>query len=128
MTAYLFAIAYRINKLMGAVLRVRGHKAYSEIPRQRVYAPQKLRKADTAVQPLAVGIYILPQKGYFPVPCGNHFFSLGNYRLRLPRALAPPYIRHYAVGAEIIAAVHYRQPALEGTVPFYRNALWYFLV
>ena len=128
MTAYLFTVAYRINKLVGAVLRVRGHKAYSEIPRQRVYATQKLRKADTAFKPLAVGIYILPQKGYFPVPCGNHFFSLGNYRLGLPRALAPPYIWHYAVGAEIIAAVHYRQPALEGTVPFYRNALWYFLV
>ena len=128
MAAYLFAIAYCINKLVGAVLRVRGHKAYSEIPRKRVYAPQKLREAYAAFKPLAVGIDVLPQKGYFLIPRGNHFFRLGNYRLGLPRALAPPYIRHYAVGAKIIAAVHYRQPAFKGSVPFNGHVFGYFPV
>ena len=41
----------------------------------------------------------------------------------LPAALPAAHIRHDAVGAEVVAAVHDRQPALEGAVTLDGNAL-----
>ena len=118
---YLFALGDGVDELVSSVLRVAGHVAYLELPGYRVYAPQKLREINVGAP--AVAVYVLTQQQKLLVAVCNELLRLADYLLRVAGALPAAYVRHYAVGAEVVAAVHYRNARLEFALPAKRYPL-----
>ena len=100
-----------------------GHKPEDEISLQGGKRSQKIREIHVQPQILAVGIDVLAQKGDVPIALGNH---LPDLRLHILRPAAPfpaTDVGDDAVGAEVVAAVHDADPALELAQPFHRKPL-----
>ena len=100
---------------------MRGHEAYDEIAVDIIYLAQKRCKIHLALAVVSVGIDILPEQGYFFISALDKLARLADYNIAAAAALASADIGNYAVSAEIIAPVHYRQPRLEGAVSVQRQ-------
>ena len=117
----LFALRHGVKQLMRAVLRVRGHEAYDEIAVDIIYLAQKRCKIHLALAVVSVGIDILPEQGYFFISAPDKLARLADYNIAAAAALASADIGNYAVSAEIIAPVHYRQPRFKSAVSVQRQ-------
>ena len=121
MLCNLFALRHGVKQLMRAVLRVRGHEAYDEIAVDIIYLAQKRCKIHLALAVVSVGIDILPEQGYFIISAPDKLARLVDYNIAAAAALASADIGNYAVSAEIIAPVHYRQPRFKSAVSVQRQ-------
>ena len=117
----LFALRHGVKQLMRAVLRVRGHEAYDEIAVDIIYLAQKRCKIHLALAVVSVGIDILPEQGYFFISAPDKLARLADYNIAAAAAFASADIWNYAVSAEIIAPVHYRQPRFKSAVSVQRQ-------
>ena len=123
MLCNLFALRHGVKQLMRAVLRVRGHEAYNKIAIDIIYIAQKRCKIHLALAVVSVGIDILPEQSYFFISALDKLARLADYNIAAAAALASADIGNYAVSAEIIAPVHYRQPRFEGAISVQRQIL-----
>ena len=71
---------------------------------------------------LAVAIDVLTEQRYILVSCFNQTLDLGDYILGSAASLATANVRNDTVRAEIIAAVHYRDPRAIIRLAVYRQA------
>ena len=85
-----------------------GHKAQQEITVDSGSTPEKLGEADAAV----IAVDVLTEKSYILISGIGKALYLVKHILRSAAALSAPHIRHNAVGAIIVAAIHYRHPRL----------------
>ena len=108
-----FAFGHGAEELLRRVLGVAGHEADEKLARNVVYHAYEVGKIRFAAEVAAVGVYVLPQQGYVLVAVGDELPRLGHDILRTAGALPAADVWHDAVGAEIIAAVHDRQPRLD---------------
>ena len=116
MPCNLFALCHCVKQLFCAVLWVRGHKSYYEITGQIVYLLQKRRKICAVRQCLAVGVYVLTEQGNILAAGGYERLCFFDYLFALAASLTSSDIGNDAVAAKVVAAVHYRQPALYAAV------------
>ena len=121
MLCHLRTVEYSIGQFLCSVLGMGRHKAYPEVALYLVQFTQKLRKSHTLIKVLSVGIDVLSQKHYLLVAVTDQSPYLIDYILRLSAALSASDIGNYAVGAEIIAAEHYRHRCLEAAVTYLRH-------
>ena len=119
----LLALRHGFEQLFRGVFGVRGHKANDEVPGNVVDGAEQVRKIHRLVQILAVGVHILPQQSDFLIAFCHQLPCLFQNFLRTAGALPTADIRHHAVGAEVVAAVHNGQPCLHLAVPGMGNAL-----
>ena len=119
----LFALGHGLKQLFGGVLGVARHESYEKFAGDLVYHGDKVRKIDIAVEILAVGVDILAEQRNVLVALGNQLPCLGDNILGSAAALTPAHIRHDAVGAEVVAAVHNGQPRLDLAVTLQGHAL-----
>ena len=96
-----------VEELVGGILGVAGHKTQQEIAVQAGQLVQKVGKAARLGQILSVGVHILSQQGDLFITLGNQTFYIGNNAGFVPAALPTPDIGDDAVGAEIVAPIHY---------------------
>ncbi len=92
---------------------MRGHETYPEIALDIVEPSQKLREGHLASQIIAVGVDVLSEQHYLLVALTHEPLYLGDDVLGAAAALSAADIGHYAVGAEVVAAEHYRHTRLE---------------
>ena len=100
---------------------MRGHEAYALYAVYLIYLLKELREACLsaeraafrAVRNACVGVDVLPQQHYFFGSGCSKAFYLFEHPFRRPAALSAPGIRHYAVGAEVVAALHDAYVSLE---------------
>ena len=120
--ADVFTFCNRLNNVLTHVARMACHIADALHAGHIVYAAQKFGKHALFAKILAVGIYVLPKQGKLFVAVCHCLFNFFHYIFNAAAALAPAHIRHYAVSAEIVAAVHNgyprRKPALAHAVAF----------
>ena len=116
------ALRNRVEQLVRRVLRVRGHKAQTVVAVNRVNAAQKLRKIHFLRQALAVGVHVLSKQRNFFVALLNELAALGDDGIRVAALLPAAHIRHNAVRAEIVAAVHHGHPRACVAVAAHRQA------
>ena len=112
-----------INKLFRTVFRVGSHKADFKVAGQVVHRAQKLGKIHRCLVVFAVGIDVLPQKGDFFIAGGDDFARFAQHLFGFAAAFTPADIRHDAIRAEIVTAVHNRQPRAETAVAVNRQVL-----
>ena len=118
---FVFVAAHYLDKLIRGVLWVACHKANEEVTGKRGYTREKLGKIYIRV----IGVYVLTEEGYFLYACGNKLAALLQYCLTFAAAFPAPYVRDYAVGAEVVAAVHYRNPRLMAVPAHGRHTFYY---
>ena len=104
----LFTLRHGIEQLMRAVLRVRGHEAYNEIAVDTVYLAQKCGEIQLTLAVVAVGIDILTEQGYLFIAAFDKLARFAYNNVAAAASLSSADIWHYAIGAEIVAPVHYR--------------------
>ncbi len=92
---------------------MRRHEANDEITVYVVDASEKLRKACFTAKVIAVGVDVLTEEHYLLVAVLDESLDLADYILGTAAALFAAYIWDNAVGAEVIAAKHYRHGRLE---------------
>ena len=107
----LFAVSHRLYKLIGAILGMRGHKSYDKISVKGVKPSPAAAQSLWDFQDFSVGVDILAEQGNFLISVLYHLPRLVYDGLGIAAAFPAPDIGHNTVGAEIVAAVHYRQPA-----------------
>ena len=105
---------HHVDKLPAGVLRVAGHKAQQVVPRDAVELGQQGGKAAPGPGVPAVGVDVLPQQRDVAVARLHQPAHLVKDRLPAAAALPPPHIGDNAVGAEVVAAVHHRDPCPVG--------------
>ena len=101
---------HRVKKLLGRVLGVGGHEAQAKVAVNAVKPREKSGKVYLLRKPLAVRVHVLAQQGYFFIPGLHQSPALAVYIVRLAALLPAPHIGHDTVGAEVVAAVHGRDP------------------
>ena len=111
-----FALGHGLKQLLRRVLGVAGHEADEKLARDVVYHAYEVGEIRFPAEIAAVGVYVLSQQGYVLVAVGYELPRLGHDILRTAGALPAADVGYDAVGAEIIAAVHDRQPRLDLTV------------
>ena len=104
-----------------------GHKADEIIALYLVDVAEQVGKivdlTVVALCVLAVAVDVLTKKSYILVTALYKLTHLGDYILWATASLATSDVRHDTVGAEIVAAVHYRHPRAVGRLTVYRQAL-----
>ena len=120
---YLWTFGHGVQQFFGTVLGVAGHKANAKIAGQVVNLPQQLGKGNSWGQIFTVAVHILPQERDLFISVGDQLLGLCQHIARLSGALPPPHIRHDAVSAKVVAAVHNGQPRPPLIVPHHRHAL-----
>ena len=103
--ADMFACRHHVNQLIGNILRMRSHEANALNP-HLVQFSQQLRKAQFALHIQTIRIDVLPQQHDFFHAFGFQFAGFLDDACRRAGTLAAADIRHNAVRAEIVAAVH----------------------
>ena len=121
----LLALRHRPEELFRRVLRVARHKADHKVARNVVDHAEEIGEVHAVLQVFPVGVHVLPEQGDVLIALPHELARLGEHRLRLAGTLAPADIGHDAVGAEIVAAVHDRQPGLHRPVAPHGDALGY---
>ena len=119
----LFALGHGAKELFRRVLRVAAHETDDEVARDGVDAPDEVGKIHVLVEVAAVGVDVLPQERDVLIPRRDELARLTLDLVRMAGALAPAHIRHDAVGAEVVAPVHDRQPRLDAAVALLGDAL-----
>ncbi len=117
------AFGHRAKQLFGGVLGVARHEADAVVARDRVHQADQVCEVHAAAEIFSVGVHILAEEGDVLISGGNELARLGHDVLRPARALASAHVGHHAVGAEIVAAVHDRQPGLHVSVAAAGDAL-----
>ena len=102
-----------IKEFFACVLRVARHEAQPEVSRQLCDLGHEVGKINAQPQILAVGVDVLAQKRNVLIARRDEALDFFENLLGPSRALPPAHIRHDAVRAEIVAAVHDRHPRLE---------------
>ena len=114
---------HRVEELVAGVPRMGGHEAEGEIPVQLRDLSEQVREVDLHAQILAVGVDVLAQEGEFLIAPAYQVPAFVQNVLRQAAALPAPDVGDDAVGAEIVAAVHDRDPGLEIVRPHHGQAL-----
>ncbi len=113
MMADMAAAGHRVNQLVRGVFGVRGHEAEAVVAVHGIQPAQKLGKTDGIPEGLAVRIHILPEKGDIFIAVFHKAAEFPQDGVRPAAALSAPDVRHNAVGTEIVAAIHHREPRPE---------------
>ena len=119
----LFALGHGAKELFRRVLRVAAHEADDKVARDGVEPPDEVGKVHVLVEVAAVGVDILPQERDVLIARRDELARLALDLVRVAGALAPAHIWHDAVGAEVVAPVHDRQPCLDAAVALLGDAL-----
>lgn len=106
------AVADGRDDLVREVLWVRGHEAHAADARHLVDHLEEICKVCELVV-LAVGVDILAEQRDFLIAVLHGLLNLMHDVLRQAAALAAAHIRHDAISAEIVAAVHDWHPSRE---------------
>ena len=109
MTFCLRVFGYCFYKLVRNVLRMARHKSDNEVAVYFTYFAEQVGKVNSVL--LSVRVYVLTQKRYFFISVAYKPLYFFYYFFGTTASLPAAYIRHYAVGTEIIAAVHYADPS-----------------
>ena len=72
-----------------------------------------MRKVAFAAELLAIGVYVLAEQGYFLHPARGKLAHFFEYHFGAAASLSSAYVRHDAVGTEVVAAVHNAHPCAE---------------
>ena len=99
-----------LEALLAHITRVAGHIMNTLNAGNNIHTAQQLSESVLVAKILAIGINVLSQQSKFLVAIFNCYLNLGNNIIDAAAALASAYIRHDAVGTEIIAAIHNRNP------------------
>ena len=91
---------------------MRRHEAHAADARHFIDHLQKIREIRELVV-LAIGVDILAEQRDFLIAVLHGFLDLAHDVLRQTAALAAAHVRHDAVRAEVVAAVHDRHPGRE---------------
>ena len=110
--AEVLAVADGRDDPVREVLRVRGHEAHAADARHLVDHLEEVRKVRELVV-LAVGVDVLAEQSDFLIAVLHGLLDLADDVLGQAAALAAAHVRHDAVGAEVVAAVHDRHPGRE---------------
>ena len=102
-----------VDQLVAGVLRVAGHEADLVIAGHRAEQVEQIGEVHLLFQPLAIAVDVLAQQGDFLIPRFHKAAELGEDIAGLAALFAAADIRHDAVGAEVVAAVHDGQPCAE---------------
>ena len=119
----MLAVGDGVDQLAGTVLGVRGHEAQPVVAGDLVDLADQLSEGRPRLEPLTVAVDVLSEQGDILIALFDHLLRLRDDDLGLSAALSAAHIRHDAVGAEVVTAVHDRQPALEFAVAAGRDAL-----
>ena len=101
---------HNVYKLSRSILRVTSHKMNDVIALDLIKLGEQVCKVVVKAAVLAVGVDVLSEQGYILVACSDELRELGNNVLLFSASLSAAHVRHDAIGAEIVAAVHYRHP------------------
>ena len=110
--AEVLAVADGRDDLVREVLWVRGHEAHAADARHLVDHLQEVRKVRELVV-LAVGVDVLAEQRDFLIAVLHGLLDLADDVLGQAAALTAAHIRHDAVSAEVVAAVHDWHPSRE---------------
>ena len=102
-----------VDELEAGVLRVAGHEADVVVARDGAEQVEQVGEIHLLLKALAVAVDILAQKGDLLVPCLHETLELGEDVAGLAALFAAADVRHDAVGAEVVTAVHDGQPGTE---------------
>ena len=108
--ADMFTFRNRLNNVLTHIARMACHIADALHAGHIIYAAQQFGKHALFAKILAVGIYVLPKQGKLFVAVCHCLLNFFHNVFNAAAALAPAHIRHYAVSAEIVAAVHNGYP------------------
>ena len=108
-----------LDNLLAHITRVAGHIMNTLNAGNNIHTAQQLSESVLVAKILAVGIYVLAQQSKFLVAIFNRCLNLGNNIIDAAAALASAYIRHDAVGAEIIAAIHNWNPGSKRALAYH---------
>ena len=112
MLAQMLLRGNRVDELAAGVLRVARHEADLVVAGDLAQQVQKVSKVDGMFQPLAVAVDVLAQEGDFLIALLD---KLPELRQNCG-GLAAADVGHDAVGAEVVAPVHDRQPRAEAGI------------
>ena len=93
------------------------------VPRDGVDPAEELREVHRLLKPLAVGVHILAQEGDLFVAGLDKLPALLHHPVRMAAFLPAPDIGDNAVGTEVVAAQHHRDPGPGLPVPAGGDAL-----
>ena len=102
-----------VDQLVAGILGVAGHKADVVIAGHRAQQVEQIGKVHLFFQTLAVAVDVLSQQCDLLIACLHKTAELGKDITGLAALFAAAHIRHDAVGAEVVAAVHDGQPCAE---------------
>ena len=102
------ALRHDVNELAGGILGVGGHEGKPPVPLDGIQLGHQIR--EVAVGALTVGIDVLTQQGDLLVARLHQLSDLGDDVLLGAAPLPASAVGHDAVGAEIVTAVHDRDP------------------
>ena len=108
----LIALCHSRKQFGRRVLRVACHKAQPEIAGHGVETAQKIGKIHVNAEILTIGVDVLAEQRNLLVTRRDQLTQFFLDLLRSAAALSAAHIRHNAVGAEIVAAIHDGQPRL----------------
>ena len=113
--AYLRVFGNGGDEIFGEIFGVARHKPESELTLVLADFPQQIGEIESAVRVVPVRVDVLPQQRDLLIPFveqGSHF---RNDMFGTAAAFPSAHIRHDAIGAEIIAAVHDIHPGVRVT-------------
>ena len=99
------------------------HEADAKIAGDGVDHADEVGEVHPAVEVLPVGVHVLPEQGDVLIARFHKLSRLAQHVLRPAGALPSAHVGHDAVGAEVVAAVHDRQPGLHAAVSLLGDAL-----
>ena len=102
-----------VDELEAGVLRVAGHEADVVVARDGAEQVEQVGEIHLLLEALAVAVDILAQKGDLLVPRLHETLELGEDVAGLAALFAAADVRHDAVGAEVVTAIHDGQPSTE---------------
>ena len=108
-----------LDNLFAHITRVASHIMNTLNTGNNIHTAQQLSESVLVAKILAVGINVLSQQSKFFITILHRCLNLGNNIIDATAALASAYIRHDAVGAEIIAAIHNRNPGSKRALAYH---------
>ena len=117
------SLRHRAEQLFRSILRMAGHKPQTIFARHGIQPRQQIGEIHADAQILAIRIDILSEQRDIFIAFFYQAAQLCLDVLRLPAALSAAHIRHDAIGAEIVAAVHNGQPCMAALAALYRQTL-----
>ena len=109
----LFVFRHHVNQLKRSILRMARHKANRKIAFDRANAAKKFSEITFTTKFLAIGIDILTEQGNLTAAGCHKVFYFFQNTFGTAASFSTAYVRHDAVGAEIVAAVHDAHPSAE---------------